>query len=70
MVQLLLASLGSSDSQGPNTARHLWLIISALDFPPTELFSIPFWLGKLGLFLQAPLGGSDVMRCPQPEGWG
>lgn len=68
-AQPLFLSPGSCDGQNAITAHRLWSITSDANSPHLGLFH-PLLLGTLGLFFQAPLGGSDIMWYPQPEGWG
>ena len=70
-----LASIGFAwavvISRSLNIACVLWIVVRNLDFPPTPFFSIPNLAGRTrDCFCRLLAGGSDVMWCPQPEGWG
>lgn len=54
-----------------NIACVLWIIVPDLDSPPTQPFSIPNLAGcTRDCFCRLLAGGSDIMWCPRPKGWG
>lgn len=73
-VRPQLVYLGGSDSQRLDTAcpasLPLCTVFCNLSFHP-QFFSTPVLACALGIvFCRLLNGGSDIMWCPQPKGWG